>query len=201
MQREIWYHLFLCIPFSHHASIKYLLNIWRDHKIFGAPMDTIGWNPKPLPNPPTTSQGPYTHKAMGENLYPYLHSTVAKLVGALGPWVWLPSLCPTSLGQRESLPCMTCHGSVCVMCIRFLLQDVHQFESPWLSDMSNLLFQGRQHVVRGRVKGFMNMNWIAIIIVLQLLMVLVHDLSIKFNLSKLELKHESKDSLVAQVCV
>jgi hypothetical protein len=35
---------------------------------------------------------------------------------------------PTLLRQRERLPHMTCHERVCVMCIRFLLQDVYRFE-------------------------------------------------------------------------
>jgi hypothetical protein len=42
---------------------------------------------------------------------------------------------------------MTCHERVCVMCIRFLLQDVQQFKSSRLSNMSNLLSCGRQDVV------------------------------------------------------
>jgi hypothetical protein len=37
---------------------------------------------------------------------------------------------PTLLGQRERLPCIACHERVYVVCIRFLLQDVHRFESP-----------------------------------------------------------------------
>jgi hypothetical protein len=54
---------------------------------------------------------------------------------------------PTLLGQRERLSCMTCHGSVHIMCIRFLLHDVYRFESSRLSDMSNRLSHGYQHVV------------------------------------------------------
>jgi hypothetical protein len=37
-------------------------------------------------------------------------------------------------------------GNVCAMCIKFLLQDVHRFESSWLSDTSNRLSYGSQHV-------------------------------------------------------
>jgi hypothetical protein len=42
---------------------------------------------------------------------------------------------------------MACHERIRVVCIRFLLQNVHRFESPQLSDMSNHLSYGRQHVV------------------------------------------------------
>jgi hypothetical protein len=35
---------------------------------------------------------------------------------------------------------------VCGVLIRFLLQGVHRFESPWLSNMSNRLSCGCQHV-------------------------------------------------------
>jgi hypothetical protein len=38
--------------------------------------------------------------------------------------------------------------SVCVMCIMFPLQDVHWFKSPWLSDMSNRLSCGHQHIAK-----------------------------------------------------
>jgi hypothetical protein len=44
---------------------------------------------------------------------------------------------PTLLGQCERLSHTACHERVCIMCIRFLLHDVHQFESSWFSDMSN----------------------------------------------------------------
>jgi hypothetical protein len=39
-----------------------------------------------------------------------------------------------------------CHERVHIVCIKFLVQDVHQFESPRLSDMSNHLSCGSQHV-------------------------------------------------------
>jgi hypothetical protein len=32
---------------------------------------------------------------------------------------------PTLLDHRDRLPCMACHEHVRIMCIRFLLQDVH----------------------------------------------------------------------------
>jgi hypothetical protein len=44
---------------------------------------------------------------------------------------------------------MTYHGCVRVMCIRFLLQDVDHFETSQLSDISNRLSHGCQHVVNG----------------------------------------------------
>jgi hypothetical protein len=70
------------------------------------------------------------------------------------------SIRPTLLGQRQRLPCTGTarrkrtsgvHGlarEVYVSCVSgFSLQGVHRFESPWLSDMSNRLACGRQHVV------------------------------------------------------
>jgi hypothetical protein len=54
---------------------------------------------------------------------------------------------PTLLHQCERLSCMASHERVCVMCIRFLLQDVHRLKSPRLSDMSNRLSHSSQHVV------------------------------------------------------
>jgi hypothetical protein len=54
---------------------------------------------------------------------------------------------PTLLGQCERLPHTACHGRIRVVCIRFLLQDIHQFESPLLLDMSNHLSCGHQHIV------------------------------------------------------
>jgi hypothetical protein len=49
---------------------------------------------------------------------------------------------PTLLGQHERLPHTAYHEHVCFMCIRFLLYDVYQFESPQLTDMSNRLSCG-----------------------------------------------------------
>jgi hypothetical protein len=47
---------------------------------------------------------------------------------------------------RERLSCRSCHEHVRVICIRFLLHDVHQFKSLRLSDMSNYhLSCGSQH--------------------------------------------------------
>jgi hypothetical protein len=37
-------------------------------------------------------------------------------------------------------------GSVCVVCIKFVLQGVHQFESPRLSDMSNCFSCDHHHI-------------------------------------------------------
>jgi hypothetical protein len=48
---------------------------------------------------------------------------------------------PTMLGQQKSLSCTTYHGHIRVVCIKFLMQDVHRFVSPRLSDMSNHLSQ------------------------------------------------------------
>jgi hypothetical protein len=39
-------------------------------------------------------------------------------------------ICPTLLGQRETLSRTTCHERVRAVCIRFLLHDVHRFELP-----------------------------------------------------------------------
>jgi hypothetical protein len=39
-------------------------------------------------------------------------------------------ICPTLLGQRETLSRTACRERVRVVCIRFLLHDVHQFELP-----------------------------------------------------------------------
>jgi hypothetical protein len=52
----------------------------------------------------------------------------------------------TLLSQRKRLPRMICRERVCVVFIKFLLQDVHQFESMWLSDMGDRLSCGRQHI-------------------------------------------------------
>jgi hypothetical protein len=41
---------------------------------------------------------------------------------------------------------MAYHERIRVMCIRFLLQNVHQFKSPRLSDMSNHLSCVSQHI-------------------------------------------------------
>jgi hypothetical protein len=38
-------------------------------------------------------------------------------------------------------------GCIHVVCIRFTLYDIHRFELPRLSDISNYLSQGRQHIV------------------------------------------------------
>jgi hypothetical protein len=54
---------------------------------------------------------------------------------------------PTMLGQREMLSHTACDEHVYVMCVRFLLHDVHRFESSQLSDMSNPLSYGHRHVV------------------------------------------------------
>jgi hypothetical protein len=48
----------------------------------------------------------------------------------------------------------TSAGSVRVMCIRFVLQGVNQFESPRLLDMSNSLSCGSQHLVISRIMNF-----------------------------------------------
>jgi hypothetical protein len=56
-------------------------------------------------------------------------------------------ICPTLLSQRERLMCTTCHERVHVMCIRFLLHNVHRFKLSRLSDMSNHLSYGHQHEV------------------------------------------------------
>jgi hypothetical protein len=56
-------------------------------------------------------------------------------------------ICPTLLSQRERLLRMVCHERVRVVCIRFLLYDVHQFESLQLLDMNSFLSCGRQQVV------------------------------------------------------
>jgi hypothetical protein len=45
----------------------------------------------------------------------------------------------TMLGQRERLLRTTYHGHIHVMCIMFLMQDVHRLKSSWLSDISKLL--------------------------------------------------------------
>jgi hypothetical protein len=60
---------------------------------------------------------------------------------------WERCIRPTLSGQRERLPCMGCHEHVRVVCIRFLLWDVHWFQSLRLSDMSNHLSCGCRHVV------------------------------------------------------
>jgi hypothetical protein len=39
-------------------------------------------------------------------------------------------ICLTPLSQRERLPCTACRERIHVVCIRFLLYDVQQFESP-----------------------------------------------------------------------
>jgi hypothetical protein len=52
------------------------------------------------------------------------------------------------LGHHEGYP-IRYHGRVCVMCVKFLLQDVHQFGPSQLSDMSNRSSHGYQHVVNG----------------------------------------------------
>jgi hypothetical protein len=52
----------------------------------------------------------------------------------------------TLLGQCEMLLHTACHKRLCVMCIRFLLHDVHQFESSRLSDISNCLSCDYQHI-------------------------------------------------------
>jgi hypothetical protein len=68
------------------------------------------------------------------------------------------SIRPTLLGQRERLPHTGTTNrkrmsGVCglaqkayVLCIKFPLQGVHRFESSRLSDMSNRLACGRQHI-------------------------------------------------------
>jgi hypothetical protein len=43
---------------------------------------------------------------------------------------------------------MTFHERVRVLYIRFLLQDVHRFKLLRLSDMSNHLSCGRQHIAK-----------------------------------------------------
>jgi hypothetical protein len=42
---------------------------------------------------------------------------------------------PTLLSQCERLSRMACHERVHVVCIKFLLQNVHRFESARLSDI------------------------------------------------------------------
>jgi hypothetical protein len=54
----------------------------------------------------------------------------------------------TLLGQCERLSHTACHEHVRVMSIRFLLHDVHRFESPRLSGMSSRLSCGYQHIVK-----------------------------------------------------
>jgi hypothetical protein len=77
---------------------------------------------------------------------------------------------------------MTCHQHIHAVCIRFLLNDVYQFESTRLSDMSNHFSYGYQHIVTGGSIGTLNFNWnFTIIIVLQLIIALLQDTSIKFN--------------------
>jgi hypothetical protein len=73
----------------------------------------------------------------------------AKLRGGVGS-TFSQEQCirPTLLGQRERLPRMGTTGgrSVHVVCIRFLLQDEHRFKLIRLSDMSNHLSCGHQHI-------------------------------------------------------
>jgi hypothetical protein len=68
---------------------------------------------------------------------------------------------------------MVRHGRVRVVCIRFLLQNIHRFELPQLLDMSNRL---SNYCIATLDCFSLRCN-------------------LKFNLFKLELKHESKDSL------
>jgi hypothetical protein len=53
------------------------------------------------------------------------------------PFLGSSKVCLTLLGQRERLSCMAYHEHAHVMCIRFLLQDVHRFKSSRLSNISN----------------------------------------------------------------
>jgi hypothetical protein len=63
---------------------------------------------------------------------------------------------------REAYECYTWTGtrSVCVMCIRFPVQGVHQFKSPRLSDMSNRLSCGSQHI-RGLFTCISTLDWLS----------------------------------------
>jgi hypothetical protein len=56
---------------------------------------------------------------------------------------------PILLSQRERLTYTACHEHICVICIRFLLLDVHRFESSRLLDMNNHLSYDSQHVISG----------------------------------------------------
>jgi hypothetical protein len=64
-------------------------------------------------------------------------------------------LYPTLLDQCERLSCTACREHVRVVCIIFLLYDVHRFKSLWLSDISNRLSYVNQHMINlfGIVEG------------------------------------------------
>jgi hypothetical protein len=99
---------------------------------------------------------------LGEKLGGGHANRSADVLGIMSRVLFLGSsrICPTLLSQRERLPCTgTAHkkrtSGVCglawkayVACVSgFPLQGVHRFESPRLSDMSNRLSCGRQHIV------------------------------------------------------
>jgi hypothetical protein len=46
-------------------------------------------------------------------------------IGTRAIFLGSSAICPTLLSQRERLPRTACKERVCIICIRFLLQDVH----------------------------------------------------------------------------
>jgi hypothetical protein len=54
---------------------------------------------------------------------------------------------PTLLSQHKRLQHTACRECVRIMCIRFLLQDVHRFKLSLFSDMSNRLSCGHRYVI------------------------------------------------------
>jgi hypothetical protein len=121
-------------------------------------------------------------------------------------WIGMGALFLESSGSaqlcwqlRKRLPHMTYHEHVHVMCIRFLLQDIHQFGSLWLSDMSNCL-SCRCHQIVCWAHERNIMDWKLLKLCLFANSCLISSSCSLVKMNWVELKYESKDLLVVQVC-